>query len=354
MHARGRRLAWLLCVLYAVPVTSWAGPLIVAAALDRPAIAPLLAAFERARPGIVLHYDDLSTTQVDIRLRNRDNPPDVVISSAMPAQLAAVNAGFAQPLTSAVTRAWPARFKWRNAVFGFTFEPVVFAYRRELAGQTPVPESHGALYDLLARPDSPLAGRVATYDPVASAVGYALYQADADYTARFWQLVAAMGRAGATPEPNTRAMLRGLSSGRYLFAYNLIGSYAMRWAATHPDIVVAVPDDYALVLSRLVFVHRAARHPAAARAFVDFLLGPVGQRILARRTPLYSLRGDVTGRYTARRLKTRVGDRLMPIAIDAGLLALTDPQRRADFLARWRQAFRTEKTTPASPSAAAR
>ncbi|MFB2351456.1 hypothetical protein, partial [Priestia megaterium] len=81
-----------------------ATPVHVAAALDRGIIEPLLAEFATAHPDIELHYKDLSTLEVD-RLA-REAAPDVVISSAMPWQMARVNEGLAQPLNTANARHW--------------------------------------------------------------------------------------------------------------------------------------------------------------------------------------------------------------------------------------------------------
>ncbi|WP_423821344.1 ABC transporter substrate-binding protein [Salinisphaera sp. SPP-AMP-43] len=290
----------------------------------------MLDRFAAHHPDIELHYQDLSTPQVNRRVRNEDAPPDVVISSAMPAQMRLVNAGYAARLDSSASRDWPASAKWRNSVFGFSFEPVVFAYRSDRLTTETVPTSHDALFRLLNSQALALAGRIALYDPGQSEIGYALYQADAGYTARFWQLIASLGRAGAAPMANTRAMLAGLSSGRFDFAYNLIGSYARQWAATHPHIRVVVPTDYALVLRRLVFVHARAPDPNAAQIFVDYLLSPAGQRVLTTHTPLDGLP----------RAGSKPADgNFYPIPIDAGLMAAADPGRRQRFLERWRHEF---------------
>ena len=237
----------------------------------------------------------------------------------------------------------------------FHLEPVVFAYRRGSGKPNESTTSHGALYRALQVPDSPLAnGHMALYDPARSDVGYALYQADAGYTARFWQLVSAMGGAQAVQVGYTQTMLEGLSSGRFVFAYNLIGSYALRWAKTHPEVVVRFPSDYTLVLSRMVFVHRDARHLNAAVQFVDFLLSHAGQKILANDTPLFSRRKDVSGPYSAWRLRAEVGDHLFPIPIDAGLMAISDPQKRRTFLRRWQQEYQDQAQSNASSSAPSR
>ncbi|MCD6009147.1 ABC transporter substrate-binding protein [Halomonas sp. IOP_31] len=325
----------LLCLIPLDTLAQVRTPLVIEAALDRQVIAPLLDAFERARPDIALEYHDRSTLEVDRRARNVRPAPDVVISSAMPWQLARVNEGLAQPLDSDEARDWPAWAKWRNEVFGFTFEPIVMAYRLDLSRRMMPPATHADLNALLTSKLDILRGKVTTYSPSRSGVGYTLFQQDARYSPRFWDLVAAMGAAEVSLEATTQAMLDGLTSGKYWVGYNLLGSYAMRWAQTHPELIVQVPQDYALVMIRMAFVHRDAPHPAAAKTFVSFLLGVEGQRILAGSTPLFSVLPEVIGPYTAQRLRDQVGERLYPIPIDASLLAFVDPLRRAAFMARW-------------------
>ncbi len=316
-----------------------ATPLVVEAALDREVVTPLLEAFRAAHPEIALEFRDRSTLEVDDLVASADPPPDVVISSAMPWQMARVNEGYARRLDSAEARDWPAWAKWRDEVFGFTFEPIVMAYRLDLSRRMLPPTTHADLHTLLTTEREALTGRVTTYSPLGSGVGYTLFQQDARYTPRFWDLVAGMGRVDAQLENSTRAMLEGLSEGRYSLGYNLLGSYAMVWAQEHPEVIVQVPQDYALVLMRMAFVHRDAPHPEAAETFVDFLLSHAGQRVLSAETPLFSVRPDVIGPYTAARLRDQVGERLYPIPLNASLLAFVDPQRRDAFLARWRREF---------------
>lgn len=325
-------LFWLLPTLAIAQART---PLEVEAALDRQVVAPLLEAFERAHPEIDLSYHDRSTLDVDEKARGAKPAPDVVISSAMPWQMARVNEGLAQPVDSDAARNWPEWAKWRNEVFGFTFEPIVTVYRLDLARHMMPPTTHADLHTLLENHQDLLRGRVTTYSPSRSGVGYTLFQQDARYSPRFWDLVAAMGAAGVSLENNTRDMLEGLTDGTYWVGYNLLGSYAMHWARSHPDLIVQIPQDYALVMMRMAFVHRDAPHPVAARIFVDFLLSVEGQKTLAGSTPLFSVLPDVIGPYTAQRLRDQVGERLYPIPIDASLLAFVDPMRRKAFMDRW-------------------
>jgi ABC-type Fe3+ transport system substrate-binding protein len=113
----------------------------------------------------------------------------------------------------------------------------------------------------------------------------------------------------------------------------------MVWAQEHPEVIVQVPQDYALVVMRTGFIHRDAPNPRAAQAFMNFLLSRDGQRVLAAQTPLFSVRPDIIGPYTAQRLRDQVGDRLYPIPLNASVLAFVDPQRRQAFMARWAREF---------------
>ncbi|MGC3872573.1 ABC transporter substrate-binding protein [Halomonas sp. GXIMD04776] len=336
-HAR--RFTFMLLLLLPTPALAKT-PLVIEAALDRPVVEPLLEAFTRAHPEIELDYRDRSTLEVDRHARQMQPAPDVVISSAMPWQMNLVNDGLAQPLESDESRRWPAWAKWRNEVFGFTFEPIVTVYRLELARHMLPPTTHAALHRLLITRQDMLRGKVTTYSPSRSGVGYTLFQQDARYSPRFWDLVAALGAAEVELEESTRAMLEGLSGGKYWVGYNLLGSYAMQWAQTHPQLIVQVPQDYALVMMRMAFIHRDASHPGAARSFMNFLLGVDGQRLLAGSTPLFSVLPDVVGPYTAQRLRDQVGERLYPIPINASLLAFVDPLRRDAFIARWNREIR--------------
>lgn len=337
---RGVLQALLLAVGLIAPLPGVsATPLVVEAALDRQVVGPLLEAFAQAHPDIELAFRDRSTLEVDALIEAADPAPDVVISSAMPWQMDRVNQGYARRLDSPRARNWPEWAKWRNEVFGFTFEPIVMAYRLDLSRYMLPPKTHADLHALLTTERDTLRGRVTTYSPSRSGVGYTLFQQDARYTPRFWDLVAAMGDAEAGLEANTRAMLQGLSEGRYWLGYNLLGSYAMVWAQQHPEVIVQVPQDYSLVMMRMAFIHRDAPHPHAAETFLDFLLGREGQRVLAGETPLFSVRPDVVGPYTAQRLRDQVGKRLYPIPLNASLLAFVDPQRRDAFLRRWRREF---------------
>ncbi len=338
--------AGLAILLAARPVMAAQDRLIIEAAMDRQVAAPLLAAFSRQYPAIEIVYHDRTTMTLNALAVQDDAGADIIISSAMPWQVALVNQGLAQRLDSEAARQWPEWAKWRDEIFAFTFEPIVMAYRLDLATRMMPPSSHADVLNLLTEHAETLTGRVVAYSPSKSALGYALHLQDSYYSGRFWKLVAALGQVDTTLETSTQRMLEGLSDGRYWLGYNLLGSYAIRWAQSHPEVIVQMPTDYALISMRTAFIHRDAPHPEAARTFMDFLIGRQGQHVLAGETPLYSIRTDITGPYTAQSLRDQVGQRLYPQPLDASILSMLDTARRHDFLDRWFDAYSGGTPTP--------
>jgi iron(III) transport system substrate-binding protein len=145
--------------------------------------------------------------------------------------------------------------------------------------------------------------------------------------------------------PSTSAMLDGIASGQSLLAYNVLGSYSHHRALSDPSIGLVYLRDYTLVVSRIAFINRRARHPHAARLWLDHLLSQRGQTVLAQQSGLFSLRDDVPGEQTAVALKRTLGESLKPIAIGPSLMVYLDRTKRAEFLKEWHRAL-----TPAKPS----
>ncbi|MCP1366432.1 extracellular solute-binding protein, partial [Halomonas sp. BBD48] len=146
----------------------------ISGALDTPLIAPVLEDFHRRNPDIALTYRNLTTLEVyRTFIAGNENPQaDVVMSSAMPWQYQLANNGYARSLDLANAERWPAWARWRQELFGITFEPVVIVYRKALAERYGDIGSHAELLSLLEREREALRGRVVTYDPARSGAGY--------------------------------------------------------------------------------------------------------------------------------------------------------------------------------------
>ena len=73
---------------------------------------------------------------------------------------------------------------------------------------------------------------------------------------------------------------------------------------------------------------------------MDYLPSRRGQPIIAKAADLYSLRDDVTGEATVKRVTELVGDKARPIAIDRDLLTNLDEAKRLEFLKKWQAAIK--------------
>jgi len=298
---------------------------------DTAAMASLVAAFRRAYPGVAVAYVELESRDLYRRVvtetRSRRASADLVWSSAMDLQAKLINDGFAQGYQSPEKPALPQRSVWKNMGYGVTAEPVGFVYNKRLIPPAAVPRTHEAFERLLRNRRSALTGRVATYDPAQSNVGYLYLTEDYATTRDTRTLVQAIAATRPMLSRTTEPMLDAVASGRAAIAYNVVGPYALARARRDPQLGVVFPRDYTIVASRVAFVARDARHPAAAKLFLDFLLSRSGQTLLARQE-LFPVRGDVPAPHLA-------AEQARPIRVGPQLLVNLDSIKRRHFLADW-------------------
>jgi len=131
-----------------------------------------------------------------------------------------------------------------------------------------------------------------------------------------------------------------VTSGEHLIGYGIFGSYALARSKKDPNLGIVLPKDYTLLLSRVAFISSKAKNPNAARLFLDYLLSQRGQTIIAGASELYSLRSDVEGEATAKRVNELLGDKIKPIPIGPDLLAYLDQKKRLAFLKTWQAAMK--------------
>ncbi|MCA8884029.1 MAG: ABC transporter substrate-binding protein [Rhodobacteraceae bacterium] len=261
---------------------------------------------------------------------------DMVISSAVDQQVRLVNDGCARPHRSQLTDWLPDAANWRNELFGITREPAVMVYNRDLVPASEAPRSRFDLIDLLRPADSRYAGRVATYDIEASGLGYLFAFMDSQQATTFGSLIEAFDRAGAVATCCSAEIIDGVVSGRYLVAYNVLGSYALARATEAPNLAVVAPEDYTLVLARAALIPRGARNPQAAGEFLDFLLSDAGRAAMIEARLIVDLADADT---SALHFSAPTGAVLRQIPLSPVLLVGLDRQKRGLFLDLWRNTF---------------
>lgn len=304
---------------------------IVYANADTSEMAPVIVAFQRRYPGVTVRYTDLGSNEMYRRFvaetRARKASADLVWSSAMDQQVKLINDGFAQAYASPEKPALPASAVWKNMGYGITAEPIAYVYNKKAVPNPP--RSHAALETMLRRDRRALMGKVATFDPARSNTGYLYLTQDYAITRDTQSLVEAMSATRPVLATTTEPMLRGVAEGRLAIAYNVIGSYALERARRDPRIGVVFPQDYTIILSRIAFIAREARHPAGAKLFLDFLLSRQGQSLLARHS-LWPVRTDIR----ARRLPAA---QARPVRVGPQLLVNLDRLKQQRFLRQWRE-----------------
>ncbi len=287
--------------------------------------------FERRFPKVKLKFVVLTSRDMQARVieeaRNGAPVADVVWTSAMDTQVKLINDGYAQTYRSPEAGKLPVWARWRDQGFGVTSEPIVFVYNKRLLKDGVVPRSHAALLAALHADPDRWRSKVAMYDPERSGMGFFYLSSNTQFYPDGWGLYDAFADAGVRTYVPGKPMLDRVASGEHLLAFDMNGSYADWYVRNHgPDVGYIIPEDYHLSISRVAFITRTARHPGAARLFLDYLMSDAGQRVLleVRLTPVRPGLGAAPP----------PGGR--PIRVGPALLANFDQGRRAELLARWK------------------
>lgn len=291
--------------------------------------------FTRLNPALRLEYTELSTQELYAQAvaRAAQAPaakasPDIVISSAMDLQTKLVNDGYAQAHVSAQTRALPGWANWRDEVFSIGTDPIVMVYNTDKLDAARAPRTRRELLSLLQAPDQPLAGHISTYDVEGSGIGYLAATQDTRLDSMAGALLAAFGRNGVTVHESTEQALDRLQSGEITLAYNLLESYTRHRIERGAPLAIVYPQDYTLMLSRSAIIPRQAPRPDLGALFLDYLLSPRGQEMLARQSGMRPVSASVIAAAGVR-----------PVGLGVGLLVYLDPLKKQHFLDLWRAAI---------------
>lgn len=320
--------------------------MVVYSTLDERIAAPLVQAFQAANPGIAVIYEDLLAGEVAARVRAETDAgqatADVTFSSAMDVQMKLANDGYARAVHLPDYADWPRWANWRDMAWAVTNEPGVLVYHRPSFPHGP-PDSRLRLMDWLQAQQAHTPqgqGVIGTYDIEASAVGYLYLARDQEHFPDVWALVAAMARAGLQVFPTSQDILDRVADGRLMLGYNILGSYAAEQVRQRPDdLGMVLLKDYTVVAARVALVPRQAARPDLGARFLEFLLSPEGQGILAERLRLPPVSPDVTESHSMRAMETALGAQLRPVPVSPGLLVYLDQAKRRMFLQKWQDSL---------------
>jgi iron(III) transport system substrate-binding protein len=347
-------MAGLLAVLvagpgHAVEVKRFAAPageeavLAVHAATDLAAMEPLIRDFQALSPHVSIDYAEYQTVdlyaQAQADCRARRTAMDVILSSSVDQLTKLVNDGCALPVRSLHAARLPAWTRWRNEIFGFTFEPAVIVYNSDLVPAADVRRTRAELIDLLRSQPERYTGRIGAYDIEQSGIGYLFAIYDARSTTVYGRLLETLARTHVSTACCTADLLAALTSGRLSIGYNLLGSYAVGAVRRGARLSIVIPRDFTVVLSRAAFVPAQAKNPLGASGFIDYLLSPRGQQKARDASFFFSFDGPLPEKVDGPSALTS-STLLRPIEIGPELLAVQDRAKREQFLGEWRRSMK--------------
>jgi iron(III) transport system substrate-binding protein len=309
-------------------------------ATDLSAMEPLIRDFQQLDPNVTIEYTEYVTNDLfnlaSAECNSMQGSMDLVLSSSVDQLVKLVNDGCAVSYRSPMTLQLPAWTRWRDEIFGFTFEPAVIVYNRDLVPPEDVPRTRVELLNLLREKPEKYNGKIGSYDLAQSGIGYLFASYDARGTAIFGRLLEGFGRANLFLSCCTTDLLTDLSTGRLAIGYNLIGSYAVGAIRRGANLGIVIPRDYTVALSRAVFVPRSSRNAGTAFRFLDYLLSDRGQKKSREESFFFSFDGVLPGEVDGPLWLTTSG-LVRPITIGPELLAVQDRAKRERLLSEWRR-----------------
>jgi iron(III) transport system substrate-binding protein len=312
--------------------------LIIYGTLSNYTISPILKSYQQKKPQTSIYYYEFSTDELyQFFLDNPEKRPDIMVSSAMDLQFKLVNDGFATKHRSTTTDAMPEWSRWRNEMFGFTFEPIVIAINTDILTGDPLPETRDQLINFINRKDFLLEGKVGLSDIEKNGLGFLTWSQDSQQSRTYGRLLETFGRNHAKLFSSSNTMLQALTKGDIFIAYNVLSSQAEIWAAQHPWIVTVLPNDYTTVVIRTAFISNTTDNLIEARTFLDFLLSSDGQNTIADQTSLLPILVNNKNGNGVDELRKKTSSLLRPISISLELLLQTDDAKRKILFEEWRQ-----------------
>jgi iron(III) transport system substrate-binding protein len=317
------------------------GTVVIYSTTDSKAVEPLIRDFRALYPGVKVEYNDMNSTEIYNRFISEQAAggatADLTWSAAMDLQMKLVHDGYAMAYKSPEASNIPSWADWKDMAYGTTFEPAAFVYNKRLLSPGEVPQTHAELAKIVTTNPAKFKGKVTTFDVEKSGVGYMYIVRDMKVNPNFWEFAKDLQQSGMRYQSSVGTMLERISSGEQLVGFNLHGSYAYARAKKDPSIGVVIPSDYVLVMSRVAFISKMAKHPNSAKLWLDYVLSKRGQTIIANQAELYSLRNDVEGESTAAVLTKIRGNVLKPIPINEELLTNLDQSKRLAFFKKWKE-----------------
>jgi len=264
------------------------GRLVIYSTLDRPSAEPLLKRFKELYPFIEIEYLEMGTLTLFSRFRSEvaTGAPtaDILWSPAIDLQLILINEGHALPYKLTFYDKIPLEAKFKDLAYVTSYTLFAPIFSKEKIPRELWPRSYGDILNLLAiKRELFPKGSICSLDPIRSGLAlvaqYYQYKTMEPY---FTMIYSRAGEIGAQLHAASGPQIERVKTGECVFALGLTANYAIREAKVDPRIGTFIPEDYAHLIPRMIFITKQAKNPNAAKLFLEFVMSDEGQRLLGK------------------------------------------------------------------------
>jgi len=264
------------------------GKIVIYSSLDRPSAEPILKKFKDLYPFIDVEYLEMGTATIFSRFRSEASSgaptADIIWSPAADLQLILINEGNAQPYRLTTYDQLPQDIKYKDLAYVSSWTLVAPIYNKDKIPENLRPKSYKDILNLMeSRKDLFQKGSVCVFDPIRS--GYALtfmYYQRKYMEPLFTSILSKAAEIGAQLHASSGPQIERVKTGECIMSTDLVANYAFRDAQTDPRLGVFIPEDYAILVPRIMFITKQAQHPNSAKLFLEFIFSDEGQRLLAQ------------------------------------------------------------------------
>lgn len=308
-------------------------------------IAPVIKAFNKAYPNIKVGSLEMGPSEAFSRYRAEVGSgvasADLLISSTIVDWVSAVKDGLLADYKSPERPNLPEWSYPEAGLYTFSADPMVTIFNKMTVPPELQVNSMDAYFaNISAHPDV-FSGKVGTYDgryAFGGALNYALVQRYGDQAWKWFE------KAGPSIKPGGGAggMIERTLSGELSSAYFVSAPVVFSKISDGLGEIIGwnFPKDGTVIFPRGMGVTAKAKHPAAAKVFLDFILSEAGQVAVAagKLTPYrtgFVAQGDLS--YSLDEVAKAVGgkENLLMINYDRKMI-----EGNAAFSARWGAAFK--------------
>ncbi|HEY3249445.1 MAG TPA: extracellular solute-binding protein [bacterium] len=309
--------------------------------------APVIREFNKIYPWIRVEAADLGSYEVFERFLAETGSgattADMLISNAPDSWQDLMKRGLVISYDSPEKRYLPGWAVVNNMIYNVSSDPMVIVYNKKLLVADLRPKSIEDLARIAESHPRTFENRITTYDVEQSATGFNNFWVFIRKNGNTgWSWFDTIGKVGVRPATSAGTMIDGVTSGEFLVAF-FTSTITLFPRLARPGVTDIIGWTYERdgtpIVLRGMGIPKAAKNPNSAKLLLDFIVSHNGQVAFAE-GGLVAYRPDA---------QKDAAHHLAEVLADIGEVnalrytydpILTDAKVRADFLARWKRAFR--------------